>query len=1243
MVDSNDAADLQKTVFRSLHEWEEHLKSYFLDIRLVGELPIANRELKELGRYIRNLVKRHGLTTATQTMAERYPRSFLVFLAHTAARNEERSFWDVVAREVGLSQSGSFFQTNHHWGRQFLKLAERFELETFADVGSSSEYVTSIRLHGGIPVYSLPDFFEEVLLPAVRKSQYANMDVPELIEQVLQRSAVQYFVDSPVRYFLQHGGETAQHFFERCLKMARAWEQQGDLPSAKELGLPRYVVRTFQEFMEGHLQTPKGKRLRPPRLYLEPYDSDSLFRLELPQEPVDAGQTGWRHEWRIAALTEQGEILLKSVSVRVRKGAGGFVTHEAEHRLKVPPSRLRVELQARSSDSNNQIMKRWFFDLAPPPSEPPVIAFRSEDGRLVRRDSALPGDVLWLLTPTHLEVQAPNRGRLLTEAHCLSGAWSGWKVEEWDLIGAQIVHLVNPESGQVCHSVPVQVGQTEPHLSGEKLQQVWNQKEAPFFVGKPPYLWLPRLTNQAPEEEMSRWSIHVRAQGDADPAPPSGETSLADLSKRGIFQVEDEGFLLPLATLLGDQAAGAYTVEVQGPRRFRSEFYFRVWPALTVEDLASYYLPGPQGPAPVVFHVQTLPIHRLEASKEALGVEVATTETPGRYRITVQPSVTVAELVLIQPGETEVQLPLELSVPRLRWTVYLDGETLDWTSEPPDLPVDKLLQSQHAYLSLDWKGARQAPEGRVLLQAMKGSAKPVPQEVEDSDGVVLQEVKLTVPRLSSRVDLDLVRFRDTLRDYADVSNFDLALAVEETEDTSALPLLQLHRELGVSCVLLEWTDGENVVLHWEAAHRLRNRRVRLWSAWRPWEPAHEFPIPDDVGSEYPQDAPGNGVFPLPVRLEPGPYWVAFRTAPEWERSKWEHLKVPPLPTKGSLLAECNQVDPQERLKAIESQRTAGKCSPFLAAFERACIFHLQENQSLRDREVQAAIEHLAAAHPRAIAVLYGWLQTLDYDLAAKLRVHMYRPERLKKLLKGNYPQHIIDAYMAGFIDTEIIEPESAQLVLTRTRNPEWQAHAIAVLVKRTDTNDFQAIVEQVQKGVFSDAVGLDLLAEHPEQALTSLYNMPASPVRNRLLRALALSVRSPKIVRPGIWIRSEAGWGKVREIWVNGKAQPYVLRDKQGQLVQSATLVVELPRQEETLVAEIDTANCTIRIQDVDHLFRCARSECPGFVALRRQEIVEMHCQAAHSGLSPAVRPSRSTWPYSNPLTFSWDVQHPYG
>jgi len=838
---------------RTLYEWEKELETLFRDIRLVGELPLGNPGRAELAQYIRALIKRHGLTQATHLLEERYPRSFLTYLTLTASRNEERGFWDVVAREVSVAQSGQFFHHSHHWGRIFQNLLSRFKLGTFPGVQSSNAYITLIRLHGGIPAYSLPDFFTEVLLPTVQKHQYAGMDVPELIEQVLQRSVVQNFVDSPVRYFLEYGGETAQDFFAHCLEMARAWEEQGSLPSAKKLGLPRYVMRTFQEFMEGRLQTPRGKRLRAPRLHLEPYDPEYLYSLELPEEPIDADRAGWRYAWRITEHTEAGEEELAPVSVRVHHSGGALVAAGDTLWLDQPPSRLRVEFQARDPETDPSriiIIGRWFLDLAPPAGEPPLLAFRPRDGRPVHRGATLPADELWLMVPADLDVQAPRQGRLIAHAPELGSAWAAWKIEMWDLTQAQVLHLVEPESGKALHTRQVQVSPAEPHLLDRgRLDAEMDREETPFYVGEPPRLWLPRLTGQAAEEEMAAWRVQVSAVGDADPMPSSRKATLMELAG----QVDDEGFLLPMATLLRDRAAGAYTVEVWGPRRFHGELAFRIWPILTVEGLAAYYLPGSQGHEPVVFHVQAPQAHRVVASADATGVQVEATESPGRHRVTVAVDATLAELILSQPGpeKTAIQVPLRLRVPRLRWTVRLvPGKTV-WTTQPLIVPVDKLLQSQRPYLILAWENAQAAPEGRVALL-----------DAEKQSGEVLQGPEVVGLAQSNRMGINLGCFHDTLAAARNASLLTLALVLDRNVEGEPVPLLHLRRELGVSVALLERTDAGSVVLHWEATHRLRNRRVRVWSAWRPWEPPQEYAIPDAVAPEYPHDPPGSGAFEI---------------------------------------------------------------------------------------------------------------------------------------------------------------------------------------------------------------------------------------------------------------------------------------------------------------------------------------------------------------------------------------------
>jgi len=363
--------------------------------------------------------------------------------------------------------------------------------------------------------------------------------------------------------------------------------------------------------------------------------------------------------------------------------------------------------------------------------------------------------------------------------------------------------------------------------------------------------------------------------------------------------------------------------------------------------------------------------------------------------------------------------------------------------------------------------------------------------------------------------------------------------------------------------------------------------------------------------------------------------VAFRTAPEWEP-----LNAPSFPTEDSLLVESVETDAQERLETIQSQLGTGRASPFLTAFERACIFHAQGNLFLRDREIEQAIDHMSAGYPRAIVALYGWLQRENPDLARKLRVRMYRPEALERLFNAGRPQAVLDAYLAGFSDTRLIKLESARLVLDHTRNPEWRAHATSVLIKFMD--DIPAVVDMVKEGVFSEEIGLDLLAENCDRALTMLHDMPVDPVRDKLLFRLAIQTRSGRVIRPGIWVRSGAGWGQLAAIHVGDKARPYLFLDETGCPEEDSLLTVKLHRNDRIWQLEIDTAKKELRLLGATQVYRCTRDDCTGFASVDRDEVIRIHCTTAHLGIGPAYKKSTPKWRYHRPIAFSWHVQHPY-
>jgi len=1218
----------------SLNQWEKLLAPLFEEIHLLGELPLGHVQRKVLAQAIRDLVHERGLTKATRTLKKRYPRVFLTYLAMTAARNEELGFWDVVAKEMAMPQANVFFNRNHHWGRIFRKLLPRFNLESFPDVRSGHKYLTIIRLHGGIPAYSLPDFFEEILLPAVRKSEYAGLTTSELTDLVLERAAVQQFVDSPVRYFLEHGGQTAEAFFERALVMARAWDDEGRTLTATELGLPRYVVRAFQQFMERRLQTPRGKRLRAPRLHFEPYDFEYIFSVELPEQPIDIDieKTSWHYEWRLIVHTESGKREdIDVISVRKRSLRGDIVTQRQElHSLDLPPGQLRVAFLARHADQAKiKTLGRWYFDLTPPPGEAPVLAFHPRNGQPVRQDVGLPATELWLLLPSHLHVQARPQGRLVEEVPTLGGQWARWKVELWDLEKARSLLLVDPETAQSEFEIPISAPITDPYLFSEnRVDEDLDTDRTPLFAGEPPRLWLPRLTDRELSQELADWRLRIRAIGSVYPLPHDHELRLDALSEAIIE--EEEGIILPLTQVLGERIWGTYVIELRGPRRLHTHLAFRAWPDLTLNELAAYYLPGPQGAEPISFYLQGAPDDQLWASEEKPGVQVEPQPTPGGFRIQLDPDVCIATLYISRDfaNEAQVQIPLHLRAPRLRWLIRLGEEEFPWMTSSINIPADKLLQSRPASLILALEGARTVREGRLLLL-----------DAENMADECLQEESLPGLAITNRVAQDLLRFFDTIRAYGDRPSLILALKFEEHEESSLIPLLSIERGMAVNLVLPEWLDEETLVIHWEAEHRLRNRRVRLWSAWRPWEPSREYAIPDDIQPELSQYLPGSGAFRIPEPLSFGAYWVAFRTAPSWDR-----LSAPLMPPKENdcFLLGVDDEKTQAHLQDLQERNLSGKVSPFLTAFERACIFHIKGIEALRNREIKNALDKLIHGSPQAIIALNQWLQEINSLLASKVRTHMYRPKALRRLFGARVSRDIQEAYLADFHNMNLVKEESARLILRHSQNPELRAHAIEIILRRIRSDDIAAFVNLVEEDILSECLALDLLSRDPDLAILGLNAMPPNPVRDSLLDKMVAETRADVVLRAGIWVRSEAGWGQLDQLLEDGEIKPHLILEEKNRLPTNLILKVTLPRHDRVWNVEIDTTQRRIHFLGAKRVWRCTRDDCLGFAAVHEDEVRSAHNRAAHMGIGPAFKHSPPSWRYQHPLTFRWEPQDPY-
>ncbi len=151
----------------SLTDWEKTLSAYSAHVSHLSEIPLSPFDIDQIGRHLKALL---GCTQKNQLKDQiiRYRSTWVVYMAAIAARNDDRGYWDALAASLGVKSDTiptSFI------GSAFLNAVKQLDLPDYSEVGGY-RYVTPIRLHGGIPAYSLPDFFEHIVMPAVKEPAF---------------------------------------------------------------------------------------------------------------------------------------------------------------------------------------------------------------------------------------------------------------------------------------------------------------------------------------------------------------------------------------------------------------------------------------------------------------------------------------------------------------------------------------------------------------------------------------------------------------------------------------------------------------------------------------------------------------------------------------------------------------------------------------------------------------------------------------------------------------------------------------------------------------------------------------------------------------------------------------------------------------------------------------------------------------------------------------------------------------
>ncbi|MCS7247424.1 MAG: hypothetical protein NZ840_04195 [Anaerolineales bacterium] len=1149
-----------------LEDWENRLKPYLSQIELLGEIPLSREEHAELEKMLGKLVQQCGLTEATRRLRKDYPAVFVTYLAFQAALNEERGFWDRVAQGIGIDTPSPLFHPSHHWGKIFVEILQSYpNLRQFEGV-SGLKFVTPIRLHGGIPAFSLPDFFKHILLPSVQNSHYSQLEDEAALAALLKHYTVELFVDDIVRYFFRHGGKHALSFFRKCRQMARAAIRGEPLPTAEVLGLRPYVLQAFEQYLQNPPEPSHRRRL--PRLFFEPYEP--AFRLFLPAQPVASEEAGYAFFWRISYVRGEIEVTAADVRVRTRRTGQEWQTEEVSEFLLVEPAEhARVSLIARGEEEKTVL--KHSLRLLPATGAPPLLAFRFEDGAQRAISPYLPAQTTWLFYPADVSLDFQGKARQVQVLHPFAPPWEAWQAQAWDLQGVHLIRLLR-HGVDICPPLLVRATQ-EPALEGHAVHaQSLPVEEKPLFLGAP-RLRLPLRNTHNPQEELGRWQLSIESNGMTH---PQGRWEGRASQLPAQIQPQEGCARLDLSPWLGQKPIGSFQLVARGAAREEFLLPFHVWHEIRIEGLQPYYLPSAQGAEEVCFLISLPEDCRLRSLQEE---EVKVSKSSRGWQVRVTREADQAYLALEYPRQSEIiWVPLKLAVPRLCWTLQLDASAKpQWHSSALRISLADLQRSRPARLRVVLPLV-----GSYRLLAVLHLRSPALAKTLQSSRVC------EITSLQPKAEFQLDEFSDTLRRHIREAVFDFVLELRDLSHNLSLPVLRLTQELDIRVppYFERLADGRWRI-HWFERDPVRHRRLRLWSLWQPWAQPVEIPLPDDAPAS--NSAPAEGWWMVEVPEEIG-------LPPAWYRVQFLALApddAPPIsddPPQGSIQVEL--IDPKVRLKQIEQELIQHPNRAFALHAEKACIYDSLKLTQQRDMETRWCVSHWEEGSLLHLFAFQRWLAGRDPDTRRALLIHLFRPESLRKL--KTYPEQFVQKYLDLISEVQIVKPESAWLILQMAKKSEALFRALQILVKDQDAQAVEHIWREVKAGRVSKTDAIQLLSINAAFAASELLRKEDTPLRSDLLVELSRYCPIEGIVRVGYWVFSEAGWGRLVEIRGARHAEAFEKEKEQPILVialwdSATTLDVDLAREE-------------ISMRGRSGAYRCG---CNRFIATRGEDCQE--------------------------------------
>ncbi len=883
----------EKTKPKSLLEWEQSLTSRFNEVELLGEIMLTSEETKQLGQMFGELIGRKPVEQVISTIEQFYPRTFAMFLVaqgmyHYAGRE---GFWPSVSEAIGKSLDN--FWTGE-FGKLFERILKKYRLPLFPDT-EGHRFVAPILLHGGIPTYSLNDFFEKMLHPIDR---YTDMATQEIIGEWLLRPDT--LVDKPVWRFLKFGGAVAEDFVKRCGELDQEFLETHRVPQAETVGLPLHIVEAFCQWIEDRHISPEssgsGLRWHRPQILLD-FNEDSLTLYLPPQQfPLNLARA------ELLLEIKADNVPIKTINLEGYAVGGEFQTLEQTILLEMATV---YEVAFKIDGQQKKVWPYQGFD-----AQRPLLIFDPRRGDLLPYKQTIPKQLLWLLYPDKATLNFKGTADLMRELPSLYGQKGQFRCEEWDLSQAAELTL---RWDTKSWAIPIIQDESSkrPHLVGGIF---FEEAYPPLYHGSPPTVRIQLVGRTSPQLELPRWQIAIRSQGMT--APQFNIFNWQPLAKFANQLIYGNGQVeLPLSMpqLLGHAPIGTYEVRLRGPLGRDADFTFRIVPHLAVKGHAEIYLPNPViGATALPLQVELDSTTTLENQRDKMACQINKI-TSNSYQVIVPPEAHSAALAIVHPT-LNVQVPLIIPLRRLSWAVELDGEsaTQKWATQIIKYPLDALLQAKSPSLEVRL--------GEYRFQSF-ASLKSLPLSLHliDVNGIELQRSE---PATTWK--FNLMAFLDTIR-QSDSPTVQFELRGLQT----ALPILQVTRALNIQQITVKSKFTDKVIkikLAWQEPVRLRNRRVRFWPLWQAWHVPYERAIPDEAVGEF--------TFDIPIKdFSEQAYLVEFLVVDPW--GEVPTPMRPPLAKDKENITTIELADPFKRKKRLKNE--VRKTIHFKLLLELACL------------------------------------------------------------------------------------------------------------------------------------------------------------------------------------------------------------------------------------------------------------------------------------------------------------------